>query len=140
MVRQGLPLVIVQPGLVYGPGDKSSVRETMVQYLKRKLPLVPRKTAFNWAHVEDTALGHVLAMERGKPGASYIIAGSAHTLEEALDLAQAITGIPAPQFRAPGLDERVGCTDGCRWFPHFPTSFVHGRGSARVRRFNLPGR
>ncbi len=100
MMQQGLPLVIVQPGLVYGPGDKSSVRDTMVQYLKRRLPLVPRKTAFNWAHVEDTARGHVLAMERGKSGESYIIAGSAHTLEEALDLAQAITGIPAPQFRA----------------------------------------
>jgi nucleoside-diphosphate-sugar epimerase len=100
MIQQGLPLVIVQPGLVYGPGDKSPVRETMVQYLQRKLPLVPRKTAFNWAHVEDTAQGHLLAMEKGKPGASYILAGSAHTLEEALDLAEAITGIPAPRFRA----------------------------------------
>ena len=100
MMQQGLPLVIVQPGLVYGPGDKSSVRNTMVQYLKRRLPLVPRKTAFNWAHVEDTARGHILAMENGKPGESYIIAGSAHTLEEALDLAQTITGIQAPRFRA----------------------------------------
>ena len=100
MIQAGLPLVIVQPGLVYGPGDTSSVRETIVQYLRRKLPLVPRKTAFNWAHVEDTARGHILAMERGQAGGSYIIAGSAHTLEEALDLAQAITGIPAPKFRA----------------------------------------
>lgn len=103
MIQAGLPLVIVQPGLVYGPGDTSSVRETIVQYLRRKLPLVPQKTAFNWAHVEDTARGHVLAMERGKPGESYIIAGSAHTLEEALGLAQDITGIPAPKFRASPL-------------------------------------
>lgn len=104
MIQQGLPLVIVQPGLVYGPGDASAVRQTIVQYLKRKLPLVPRKTAFNWAHVEDTARGHLLAMEKGKPGETYIIAGPVHTLEEALDLAQAITGIPAPRFRAsPGL-------------------------------------
>jgi nucleoside-diphosphate-sugar epimerase len=100
MMQQGLPLVIVQPGLVYGPGDKSPVRNTMVQYLKQRLPLVPRKTAFNWAHVEDTALGHILAMENAKPGESYIIAGSAHTLDEALDLAQNITGIRAPRFRA----------------------------------------
>jgi len=100
MIQLGLPLVIVQPGLVYGPGDKSPVRETMVQYLQRKLPLVPRKTAFNWAHVEDTARGHLLAMEKGEPGESYILAGSAHTLEEALDFAEKITGIPAPRFRA----------------------------------------
>jgi nucleoside-diphosphate-sugar epimerase len=100
MIQQGLPLVIVQPGLVYGPGDASAVHQTMVQYLKRKLPLVPKKTAFNWTHVEDAARGHLLALERGKPCETYIIAGSAHTLIEALDLAQTITGIPAPRFRA----------------------------------------
>jgi len=100
MIQQGLPLVIVQPGLVYGPGDKSTVRGTIVQYLRRKLPLVPQKTAFNWSHVEDAASGHRLAMERGKPGEAYIIAGPSHTLEEAFDLAAKITGIPAPRFRA----------------------------------------
>lgn len=100
MIEQGLPLVIVQPGLVYGPGDTSSVGKTIVQYLQRKLPLVPKQTAFNWAHVEDTARGHLLAMERGKPGETYIIAGAMHTLEEALELAERTTGIPAPRFRA----------------------------------------
>lgn len=100
MSQQGLPLVIVQPGLVYGPGDKSPVRESMVQYLQRKLPLIPRKTAFNWAHVEDTARGHLLAMEKGISGETYIIAGSPHTLEDALNVAGEITGIPTPRFRA----------------------------------------
>ena len=99
MIQQGLPLVIVQPGLVYGPGDKSTVRETLVQYLRRKLPLIPKTTAFNWSHVEDAARGHWLAMERGKPGEAYIIAGAAHTLEEAFELAEEITGTPAPRFR-----------------------------------------
>jgi len=100
MAQEGLPLVIVQPGLVYGPGDQSPVRETIVQYLQRKLFLIPTKTAFNWAHVEDTARGHLLAMEKGKPGETYILAGSPHSLEEALTLAEEITGIPAPRFRA----------------------------------------
>ena len=100
MIRQGLPLVIVQPGLVYGPGDKSTVRQTLVQYLQRKLPLVPQKTAFNWSHVEDAAQGHRLAMEKGKTGEAYIIAGPSHTLEDAFHLAAKITGIPAPRFRA----------------------------------------
>jgi nucleoside-diphosphate-sugar epimerase len=99
MIQQGLPLVIVQPGLVYGPGDKSTVRETIVQYLRRNLPLIPKTTAFNWSHVEDAAHGHLLAMERGKPGETYIIAGAPHTLEEAFELAERITGIPAPRFR-----------------------------------------
>jgi len=96
----GLPLVIVQPGLVYGPGDTSSVRSTFVQYLLRKLPLIPKKTAFAWAHVDDIARGHLLAMDRGAPGRNYFLAGPVHTLEEALEIAQSITGIPAPRRRA----------------------------------------
>jgi nucleoside-diphosphate-sugar epimerase len=100
MIREGLPLVIVQPGLVYGPGDTSLVRGSLVRYLQRRMPLVPRYTAFCWAHVDDVARGHILAMERGRPGETYIIAGSPHTLEEALALCERETGIPAPRGRA----------------------------------------
>jgi nucleoside-diphosphate-sugar epimerase len=103
-IAGGLPLVIAMPGLVYGPGDASSVRTTLVQYLTRKLPLVPAQTAFCWAHVDDIARGHVLAMEHGAPGQSYIIAGAPYTLSDALMLAEQITGVPAPRLRAaPGL-------------------------------------
>ena len=103
-VAAGLPLVIVMPGLVYGPGDTSSVRTTLIQYLQRKLPIIPRQTAFSWAHVDDIARGHILAMRQGKPGESYIIAGQTSTLEDAMVLAEQITGVPAPRLRAsPGL-------------------------------------
>src|SRR5579883_1075660 len=34
LIAQGLPLVIVQPGVIYGPGDTSSVHTTFVQYLQ----------------------------------------------------------------------------------------------------------
>jgi nucleoside-diphosphate-sugar epimerase len=104
MIERGLPLVIVQPGVVYGPGDLGPFHDVWVQYLTRKLPMVPKGTTFCWSHVEDVAHGHVLAMERGKPGASYILAGPCHTLAEVLALAERITGIPAPRLRAsPGL-------------------------------------
>jgi nucleoside-diphosphate-sugar epimerase len=103
-IAGGLPLVIVMPGLVYGPGDTSSVRTTLIQYLQRKLPMIPRGSAFSWAHVDDIARGHILAMEKGVPGESYIIAGPTSTLEDALVLAEQITGVPAPRLRAaPGL-------------------------------------
>src|SRR5258708_14519614 len=75
MIEAGLPLVIVQPGLVYGPGDTSSLHMALVQYLQRKLPIMPGRTAFCWAHVDDIARGHILAMEKGIAGRSYIIAG-----------------------------------------------------------------
>ncbi len=101
MIAAGLPLVIVQPGLIYGPGDTSSVRTTLLQYLQRKLPMIPTRTAFCWAHVDDIARGHILAMERGRPGESYIIAGPPHTLVDALQLAVSITGVPGPRIHVP---------------------------------------
>ncbi|TAK10462.1 MAG: NAD-dependent epimerase/dehydratase family protein [Candidatus Manganitrophaceae bacterium] len=104
MMKEGLPLVIVMPGLVYGPGDTSSVRNLFLQYLRRRLPIVPQKTAYAWGHVEDIARGHLLAMERGRPGESYLLTGPAHTLLEAFQIAEQITGIKAsPVHPAPGL-------------------------------------
>jgi nucleoside-diphosphate-sugar epimerase len=104
LIAQGLPLVIVQPGLIYGPGDTSTVRTTFLQYLQRKLPMLPKRTTFSWAHVEDIARGHLLAMERGRAGESYIIAGPPHTLVAAITMAERITGVPGPRLRiAPGM-------------------------------------
>lgn len=99
MMEQGLPLVIVLPGVNYGPGDTSLVRQLFIQYLKRRLPMLPADMACCWAHVDDTVTGHLLAMEKGKTGESYIIAGPPHTYVEAVETAQRITGIPAPRLR-----------------------------------------
>jgi nucleoside-diphosphate-sugar epimerase len=98
MMRDGLPLVIVMPGGVYGPGDISALGQTLKLYLTRRLPMSPRGTAFCWAHVDDTARAHILAMERGKTGQEYIVAGPPHTLIEVLALAERITGIKAPRI------------------------------------------
>src|SRR5262249_23151234 len=69
--------------------------------LQRKLPLIPARTAFSWAHVDDIARGHVRAMEGGRVGESYIICGPAHTLVDALNIAEGITGVPAPRIHVP---------------------------------------
>jgi nucleoside-diphosphate-sugar epimerase len=104
MIAAGLPLVIVQPGVNYGPGDTSPIANALRDYLRGRLPLVPAQVAYCWAHVADTARGHLQAMERGRLGESYIIAGPPHTLVEALQFAEKITGIKAPRLQAaPGM-------------------------------------
>ena len=103
-IRDGLPLVIVQPGVIYGPGDSSALRRAIRQFLTGKLPMIPSGTTFCWAYVDDVARGHILAMEKGKPGESYIIAGPCHKVSEFFEMAEAITGIKAPRLRAsPGM-------------------------------------
>jgi nucleoside-diphosphate-sugar epimerase len=95
--EQGLLVVIVQPGLVYGPGDTSSVGTTLRRFLRRQLPPLPSGTAFSWGYIDDIARGHLLAMERGAAGQSYFLAGPAWTLVGAIALASRLTGIPAPR-------------------------------------------
>jgi nucleoside-diphosphate-sugar epimerase len=97
-IEDGLPLTIVMPGLVYGPGDTSGMRTALVDLLRRRLPMTPARTAFCWAHIEDTARGHIQAMEQGKPGETYIITGPRHTFEQAFDVAASIAKVRAPMF------------------------------------------
>ena len=99
MIEAGLPLVIVQPGAVYGPGDTSAVGEAFRQYLRKRLPVVPKGMELCWSHVDDVAHGHVLAMDKGKPGESYILAGQRRTLEDVLGMAEEITGVKGPRIR-----------------------------------------
>lgn len=97
-IANGLPLVIVMPGGIYGPGDTSVLRTTLIQFLQGKLPMLPKKSGFCWAHVEDTARGHILAMEKGVPGETYIIAGEPYTYQDAFTLASHLTDKPVPKF------------------------------------------
>ncbi len=96
----GLPLVIVQPGIVYGPGDHSQVGSVLRDYLRRRLPVIPPQGGC-WSHVGDSAAGHVLAMERGRPGRAYVLAGPCMMWKDVLSLAEEITGIPAPRITLP---------------------------------------
>ena len=104
MLNQNLPLVIVMPGVVYGPGQENTSTRIMDLHLKGKLPMAPKETTWCWSHVEDVAQAHILAMEKGKKGESYIIAGEQHTIQEALEMAHEITGIKPPKLKpGPGM-------------------------------------
>lgn len=102
-IAKGLPLVIVQPGTIYGPGDTSTVRTNIISLLKEQLPLIPDQTAFCWAHVDDIVQGHILAMEKGRVGESYIIAGEPYKAADAFKLAAQISGKRAPMIGSPSI-------------------------------------
>lgn len=92
----GLPVITVMPGLVYGPGDTSQSGRLLHRAIEGHRPLVPSGGALCWAHVDDIAAGHLLAMVRGTPGESYMLAGPAASLATGLGLAGEIAGTPGP--------------------------------------------
>ncbi|WP_222913382.1 NAD-dependent epimerase/dehydratase family protein [Natrinema sp. SYSU A 869] len=99
LMEDGLPLVIVQPGGVYGPHDKlyGSGRAVFRDYLTGDLPMIPRSWALPMDHAEDIAQAHIRAMDEGVPGEEYIVASEARTMAEVFGCAEEITGIPAPR-------------------------------------------
>ena len=103
MIRdEGLPCVIVQPGGVYGPGDTSSIGELLNQFLSGKMPLIPfPELGICLSHVEDIAAGIVLALDRGKPGETYVLSGPVTTVREAIDVVAKVTDRKAPKHAIP---------------------------------------
>lgn len=102
LIEQGAPVIIVQPGGVYGPGDPSLIGEMMRAFLRGMFSILPGpEMALTYAHVDDVAEGHILAAEKGKIGESYILAGPAIPLGEMLQIWAEVTGRPAPVASIP---------------------------------------
>jgi nucleoside-diphosphate-sugar epimerase len=97
-IARGLPLVIVMPGAIYGPDDTSTIRTNIISLLKGQLPMLPDQTTLCWAHVDDIAQGHILAMEKGRIGESYIIAGEPRKVADVFHLAATIAGKRRPMI------------------------------------------
>jgi nucleoside-diphosphate-sugar epimerase len=110
MIRDGLPLIIAMPGLVYGPGDTSAVRVALVQLLKGRLFITPRGVTFSWGYIEDIARGLRQAMESGRIGESYLLTGPTHTFQDAFALAARIAKRRPPPLHPPPALMRAGAS------------------------------
>jgi dihydroflavonol-4-reductase len=103
MVRdEKLPAVIVNPSTPIGPND---VRPTptgriIIEAAMGRMPAFV-DTGLNLVHVDDVAAGHVLALERGRVGESYILGGQNATLEQMLGVIAPLAGRRSPRIRLP---------------------------------------
>ncbi len=93
---QGLAVVIVQPGLVYGPGDTAQSGQLIEQVVRGERPQVSSGGGLCWGYVDDIATGHLLAMQKGSPGESYMLAGPRLSLADGLRQLAAIAGTKGP--------------------------------------------
>jgi len=100
--QTGAPIVIVQPGGVTGSDDTSPLNMVYDFYLNRMPIMMGPQAGTTVAHVDDIADGHMLAMDRGCAGESYILAGPAITYRQMMEMWQSICGVPAPKLWLPG--------------------------------------
>jgi dihydroflavonol-4-reductase len=101
-IKKGVPVVIVQPGGVYGPGDHSEVGNVIDQTRTGKLFAVPfGDMGLNLVHVDDVADGILLAHDKGKLGESYVLGGEISTMRGLVDKTAEVAGRKAPKRNMP---------------------------------------
>jgi dihydroflavonol-4-reductase len=66
----------------------------------------------NLVDVRDVARGHVLALERGRPGERYLLGGVDLTLREVFAAVADLAGRPRPQIAVPYAAIRAGAALG----------------------------
>ena len=100
--KAGAPVVIVNPTMPVGPGDRGVSPPTRLirDFCNRKLP-ARMDCTLNLIDVRDVAEGLVRAMDRGRPGRRYLLGGHNLTLVELLANLSKLSGVPVPRWVVP---------------------------------------
>jgi nucleoside-diphosphate-sugar epimerase len=101
-IKAGAPVIIAQPGGVYGPGDPSELGNMIDQARtgKLKLRLFP-DAGFNFIYVDDVADGLLLVHDKGRIGEAYNIAGEKATMGDLVDKTCELVGRKPPKATMP---------------------------------------
>ncbi|MBB6111864.1 dihydroflavonol-4-reductase/farnesol dehydrogenase [Mucilaginibacter lappiensis] len=105
-VKQGLPVVIVNPSRVYGEGpitDSNTVGKMVSGYLKGKWRIIPGngEQVANYAFLDDVVAGHIAAMDKGITGERYILGGHDISFNDFFKTLQQVSGKQLSMIRIP---------------------------------------
>ena len=101
-IAEGAPVLIAQPGGIYGPGDTSDLGLLLDQVRKGrvKLTMMPG-VGFNFVHVDDVVEGLLLIHDKGRIGESYNLGGELTTLGKLIERYAVLTGHKPPTRELP---------------------------------------
>jgi dihydroflavonol-4-reductase len=98
----GEPVTIVCPAFVYGPGDSGPAGRMIRDLVRGRLPGLLRDPGwFSFAHVDDVAAAVAAAVERGRPGRTYILSGEHASLNDFAERVARAAGRRPPPLRLP---------------------------------------
>jgi dihydroflavonol-4-reductase len=101
--QRGLPLVVVAPGSIMGPGDPKSTGQYILDIAYRRMPVRACESGpCTFVHVADAAEACVRALEKeGNTGEEYLVGGQTITIGELNRLIHEVSGVPLPRFALP---------------------------------------
>src|SRR5207302_11364561 len=99
---KGFPFVILNHAATVGDHDfkPTPTGKIVVDLMRGAMPAY-LDTGLNIVYAGDVAEGHLLALEKGKPGERYILGSENLTLQQIFEELGRITGRPAPRMRIP---------------------------------------
>jgi len=105
-VIQGLDVVIVSPTRVYGPylfGKPESATRMIHDFVKGSWRWIPgpAEKLGNYVYIDDVIEGHILAMEKGEKGRTYILGGANHSYTDFFSILKSVSGIKRKLFPLP---------------------------------------
>ena len=86
-------VVIVNPGETYGPNDTGFITAGSLVDFAKSSPVLVTHGGTAIGYVDDVALGMVRAMEKGRSGERYILAGQNVTIRELAQTTLKVLGI-----------------------------------------------
>ncbi|HKM52448.1 MAG TPA: NAD-dependent epimerase/dehydratase family protein [Isosphaeraceae bacterium] len=102
LARGGRPVVVANPTMPVGPGDRGLSPPTRLirDFCRGHLPAIMDCT-LNLIDVRDVATGLLRAMERGQAGRRYLLGGENLTLASFLSVLSRLSGVSVPRWRVP---------------------------------------
>jgi dihydroflavonol-4-reductase len=99
---QGVPVSLVLPTFPLGPGDTrpTPTGKLVLDFLNGRIPAFV-DTTLNVVHVDDLATGHLLSLERGAVGRSYIVGGENLAMGSFLAALAECTSLRASTIQVP---------------------------------------
>jgi dihydroflavonol-4-reductase len=96
-----LPLVVVNPALLLGPGDdRGSSTGDIELFLEGQILSMP-PGGMSFVDARDCAAGVIAAMDKGRIGERYLLGGVNWTFQRLIEVAGSITGIKPPMLSLP---------------------------------------
>lgn len=122
------PVIVMYPGVIYGPGPKTEgnlVGGMIDQYLAGKFPGILGSGEQRWSFAFNSAVvkAHLAALEKGKPGEEYLLAGDNRSLNDFFRVVADLTGVQHRVRHLPfALGKAVGAMEvgRARVFGHSP--------------------
>lgn len=97
----GLPVIVLNPSLLLGPGDaRLSSTDVVWKFLERRIPAMPNG-GLSFVDVRDAAAAFAAALVRGRAGERYLLGGANMTFRDFFGRLERLSGVARPRVTLP---------------------------------------